>query len=651
MRRLVGAQFTRFLSVFLVAAPLQLGATTTATSQANDTLAVERQHYHDALRALGERRWDEFSHLRQNLDAYPLAIYLDYYQLKRNLHNVSPEQASNFLQRSADTPLPNRFLSAYLDHAGKRQRWTDFLDVMPEEPSSTVLKCYYFRAQLAAGNHETAWEGAAALWQHGRSQPDECDPLFTAWEKAGELKDEHVWARMLAAFDEKQPRLMKYIARKGSSELQPWIEKLRGVYARPQSLQNLKLAADDQRSADIAAHGLVYLARYSPEQALATWKAQQNTLPFTPQQVNKVEYAIAQRSLFARTEAHIGWLHGALGRLADDKLTGIRLRWALRERDWLALERSLPLLSEAGQEKTVWRYWKAVAMAKRGAADASLALFQAIASERDYYGFLAADRLGTDYRFNPRALPPLTESEFAQTSALRRIEELQFHDEHNLAHSEWYKVLSGSASAEEKEKLARLASERGWYRMAIDAASKAKAWDALDVRFPLAYQSVFNHHAQSQQVPSTELMAISRRESAFYPQARSPVGARGLMQIMPATGRQVAASLNSPHRTSNLFEVEHNVMLGSTYYRQLLERFDGNRIFALAAYNAGPHRVDRWRNDPTQALPADIWVETIPFRETRNYVQAVLAYNVVFKYMMGEDTLSLMTTDEKQRSY
>jgi soluble lytic murein transglycosylase len=145
-------------------------------------------------------------------------------------------------------------------------------------------------------------------------------------------------------------------------------------------------------------------------------------------------------------------------------------------------------------------------------------------------------------------------------------------------------------------------------------------------------------------------MAIARRESAFFAQARSPVGARGLMQIMPATGKQVASSLGRTHSTSALYEVENNVLLGSAYYRQLLDRFDGNRVFALTAYNAGPHRVQRWRHAGDESVPVEIWIETIPFRETRNYVQAVLSYNVVFQHLQGND-LSLLTPLEQQAQY
>ena len=206
------------------------------------------------------------------------------------------------------------------------------------------------------------------------------------------------------------------------------------------------------------------------------------------------------------------------------------------------------------------------------------------------------------------------------------------------------------SDSQRQQQLAVLAADQGWHRMAIDAAARAEAWDALDLRFPMPYQETFAHFGAVQRVPYTELMAIARRESAFFPEARSPVGARGLMQIMPATGKQVASQLGRKHSSSALYDVEHNVLLGSAYYRQLLDRFDGNRIFALAAYNAGPHRVDRWRKKSGGTVPLEVWVETIPFQETRNYVQAVLSYNVVFQYLQG-DSRSMLTAAERQASY
>ena len=445
---------------------------------------------------------------------------------------------------------------------------------------------------------------------------------------------------------------MNYEARKGRPDLAPWSERLLAVYRKPDSLQSIALPPSSPYSADIASHGLVYLARYQPEKALRLWSDYQGKLDFSAEQTREVEYAIALRGLFAETPALVPWLAEALARLGEDKLVEIRLRWALADRDWGAVAETLPLLSAEGREESNWRYWQAVILERSGDAAGAEGLLRELAKERGYYSFLAADRLGQPYAFNNRpvtgadsALPPLR-----QLPAVRRIEELHFHEENQLAHSEWFKVLQDTPDPVAQQALAQLASSQGWYRMAIDAANRARAWDALDLRFPMPYRDTFNHYATLQRVPSTELMAIARRESAFFPEARSPVGARGLMQIMPATGRQVASSLGRPHSGSDLYQVDHNVLLGSAYYRQLLDRFDGNRVFALTAYNAGPHRVDRWRNASGKALPVDVWIETIPYRETRNYVQAVLSYNVVFQYLMGNSP-SLLTAQEREARY
>lgn len=614
-------------------------------------LPLAREGYGNAVRAINRGQWTEYQQLRPGLESYPLAMYLDYYELSRKPRQVRPGDANLFLKRSQGSPLPNRFLAGYLTQAGRDERWRDFLAVMASEPNSIELKCYYFRARLAEGDELVAWEGAERLWVHGESRPKACDPLFDAWQKAGQLKDDVVWARLLKAFEARQRPLMNFVARKGSDSLRPWSERLLRVYASPDQMRSLIPVSDDPRAADIVAYGTAYFARYKPAPALQQWQFYREQMHFSESQLALAEGALALRSLFAKSTENLPWLEQALGRLGDDTLVEIRLRWALQERDWPALEANLQKLSQSARADPGWRYWQAVVYERAGQQGLAEALWRDVAQDRDYYGFLAAERLGLPPAFNHQAtaLAPERAEPLRQLPAVRRIEELYHHDEENLAHSEWYQVLQHS-SPQEQEELATLAAGLGWHRMAIDAANKAEAWDALTLRFPMPYQDTFSRHANKREVPVTELMAIARRESAFYAGARSPVGARGLMQVMPATGKQVAAQLKASHSDQALYDVEHNVLLGSAYYRQLLDRYGGNRVLAMAAYNAGPHRVDRWRNGPGETVPVDIWIETIPFRETRNYVKAVLAYNLVFKYLLGQEG-SLLTEQERRLTY
>lgn len=633
------------LSLFLVGVSAAAGAVTST-----QTLSEQRRDYAQAREAFRSGDTAQYQRLRAQLDDYPLAIYLDYYQLARKGSAVPAAEAQQFLEHSADSPLALRYLGSYLRATGKARQWQDFLHVMPEEPNSVDLKCYFFRAQLAQGDRSLAWDGASRLWVEGKSQPSACDPLFTAWQGAGGLTDEIVWTRLLNAFDAGESSLLQYVARKSSDQMRPQVDTLLAAYARPASLESVSLDAESPYSADIASHALASLARTSPNQALSLWLELQQQLQFDEAQTQYAESAIALRSLFAEEASHSDWLDGALARLQDDKLTGIRLRWALKEQDWDALERTLPLLSESAQQETAWRYWQAILLERRGDTAAATVAMEQLSGERDYYGFLASERLDRPYSLNHQKLSLSDSAAVMELPAVSRIEELKYHRDYMLAHSEWYRLLQDSDEEAQQHDLALLATQKGWHRMAIDAAARAKVWDALDQRFPTAYQEIFRKNAALHQVSSTELMAIARRESAFFTGAQSPVGARGLMQIMPVTGREVASSLKQPHRQSDLFDIEHNVLLGSAYYRQLLDRFDGNRIFALTAYNAGPHRVARWRNDAGSGIPVELWVETIPYKETRNYVKAVLSYNVIFQYMQG-DTQALLTPLEQEASY
>ena len=255
--------------------------------------------------------------------------------------------------------------------------------------------------------------------------------------------------------------------------------------------------------------------------------------------------------------------------------------------------------------------------------------YRSLAQERSYHGFLAADRLSLDYQLNALSAPP---SKAPADLGLVRVRELMALDRVSDAKTEWRKLLS-RLNIEAGVGAAQWAMEQGWADLAIDAANHVKAWDIVDLRFPEAFAEDFANAAANNQVDSVELMAIARRESAFYPRAQSDVGARGLMQLMPGTAKQVAKHLGLPYRRMRLFDPDYNVTLGSHYYQSLLERFDGHRPKALAGYNAGPHRVDRWSQ---REIPIDQWIDSLPFRETREYVRAVLAYTVIYRARAGE---------------
>lgn len=201
--------------------------------------------------------------------------------------------------------------------------------------------------------------------------------------------------------------------------------------------------------------------------------------------------------------------------------------------------------------------------------------------------------------------------------------------------------------------MADYAQRRGWLAKLVQTTIAGSMWDALDWRFPEAYRDNFIHWGQQNDVDPYLLMGIARRESAYNPAALSPAGARGLMQLMPATATQLSRQLGiADPGPYGVLDPETNIRLGSTYIRDMLDRYRGNRIAATAAYNAGPGRVDRWLREAPEEF--DLFVESIPFRETRAYVQAVLSYRAIFESLANggsSEGVSMLSATEKTVRY
>jgi soluble lytic murein transglycosylase len=604
----------------------------------------QRQVFLGAEKELRSGAGPQYRSLRRQLDGYPLAIYLDYEILRERLRKATPEQALEWLQRADGSPLENRLRAAWIVDHGRRERWRALLAVQPEEPRDAELQCYYYRARLAQGDTDAAWSGAQRLWNVGKSQHRACDPLFNAWMgEVGTPDDALIWSRALKAFDARSAQLLRYLTRFASPELLPLLQELYAVYRRPDTLVT-DAHQPSARHAQLMTVGIRRLARVNPERGLAAFDNASPVQPFSDQQIQAIEAMIARHSLFAQSAAPNQWLQETLDRLRDDELTEIYLRNCIKAGAWDDLLTGLNWLSQSEAESDIWRYWRARALHETGSEQQANVLWQALAGERSYHGFLAADRVGASYRLNHSAMEAMADS--VDEPGLERVRELMALRRLAEARGEWQLLLL-RLPAEQQRRLAVLAREEGWDSFAIAAVNAAKFWDALDSRFPWLYREDFERVASDIGVDAGELIAIARRESALYPGAISPVGALGLMQLMPGTARQVARQSGVSYRRSKLLQPDYNISLGARYYRDLRQRFDELRPMALAAYNAGPHRVDRWTEG---SLAVDQWVDSLPFRETREYVRAVLAYALIYRLRDGQPA-RLLSSQEMSHRY
>jgi soluble lytic murein transglycosylase len=623
----------------LLLALLLWGATSSAQTQ---ELEQQRQTYRLAQLALKTQQMQVFEQLKAQLEAYPLYPYLVYADLKRRLGSASDVEIEAFLDGYADTPLADLMRGLWLYKLYQQDRWEKFLEVYDGRPV-TELMCYDLRARIRVGRMDGVIEGAKKMWLVGGSQHSACDRLFEWFQTQPEFTADLVWARIELAMAAGNTGLAGYLGDKLDAGERTWVALWQQAHLDPRAtLRDHSLDSDEALPRKIMIHAVLRLADRDVEQGKAAWERIRSAYDFEPQQRDAVGRSIALLAAYRHHPEAAAWLEELPTSARNDDVYTWQARAAIRESDWPALKQAIEGIQDTSEEPLMWKYWQARALEQTGDKAAARALYAEIADERDYYGFLAADRLGVGYSMNNE---PLVEDAAAagvlvDYPGIRRAYELLRLGEETEARREWNYVI-GHLDRQQVKLAAVLASRWGWHADAIRTVALIGELDDLEVRFPVAHEDEVLQAAKLRDLDPAWIFGVIRRESAFAVNARSPAGALGLMQLMPGTASLVAQKIGVRAPSGNqVFEVERNILLGSAYLREMLDHFGGNLALASAAYNAGPHRVHQWLPED-RALSADTWVETIPFYETRHYVQAVLAYMAVYEWKLGIESTPL----------
>jgi soluble lytic murein transglycosylase len=608
-----------------------------AVAADNANLQKQRKLYQQAYKALQTNQVNKFKSLLAQIDSYPLTPYLEYSYLRHRLSQLPEETIAQFLIENQDSYYASRLRNSWLDNLARRKKWALFLNHY-QQPQSTKRQCLRLQALMATGQTSQAFSEVIPLWLFPRSQDKTCDPVFKSWQQRGLLTDELLWQRILLALNESQFSLATYLAKKlnNSKEALAWISRWQKIHRNPNSLlkqlpakpplnQKVSLAHDVAISRDIIQHGIKRLARKSTDKAFDTWQRILPAYDFNEQEKLSTQRYIANRSALRREDRTLEYF-------ADIPAEPWRVRAALWQQDWKATQQAIFSLNIDEQQSTRWQYWLGRSQAELGQVQAANDTLQAIVLERDYYSFLAADKLKQPYQMNHNPIPfdPVELDLFSQRPEVAALHEF-YHLNMAVESRRQAYYLKQRFSERELQLLALLTHQWGWANQTIAVLGKARYWDALDLRFPILYDTEILKAGKTTGLDPSWLFGIARQESAFNPKARSHVGAMGLMQLMPNTGKLIARLINQPlKKTSELLYPERNIQLGSAYLKRMYSKNQLNPVLATASYNAGPHRVKAWL--PKQALPADIWIENIPFNETRKYTSNVLAYAAVFDY-------------------
>jgi len=619
-----------------------------------DSLDEQRNRYAQIKSAWDNKQMDVVQQLLPTLTHYPLYPYLQYRQITDDLMNQPAIAVTNFVQQNPTLPPARTLKSRFVNELARREDWRGLLAFSPEKPATTEAQCNYYFAKWSTGQADEAWAGAKELWLSGKSQPNACDRLFGAWRASGKQDPLAFLERIRLAMKAGNTQLVTLLAGQMPADYQTISQAIINLANNPNSVMTFATttgATDFTRQ--MAAEAFESVARQDVENARLLIPSLAQAQQLTEDQIQTLRDIVAWRLMGNDvTSEQARWRDDAVMRSQSTSLLERRVRMAIGAGDRRGLNTWLSRLPMEAKEKDEWRYWQADLLLERGRDEEAKSILHALMQQRGFYPMAAAQRLGEDYQLQIDKVPGNPDPALVQGAEMARVRELMYWGLDNTARSEWANLVT-SRPQQEQAQLARYAFNQHWWDLSVQATIAGKLWDHLEERFPLAYSDLYARYTNGKAISQSYAMAISRQESAWNPTARSPVGASGLMQIMPGTATHTVKMFNIAgyRNASQLFDPETNINIGTSYLQYVYQQFGNNRIFSSAAYNAGPGRVRSWLNNSAGKLDAVAFVESIPFSETRSYVKNVLAYDAYYRYFLDGGKPVIFNDDEWQRRY
>jgi soluble lytic murein transglycosylase len=596
-------------------------------------LSQRRGDFRRALEIAERGPLPDYARAAAPFAAHPLAPYLEYAHLRRQLDTVAPAPVERFLARHATLPIADTLRQAWLHALIRRKAWRHYTSFYVGQKDAT-LRCGALHARLVQGMDAAFLDDALALWLSGESLPGLCDMSFLALKAAGRLDSTRLWQRIDLAVEAGNLGLVRFLARSLPGAERARAESYAAFLDAPDATRTTNWPRD-ARSAAIATRGLRTLAQRDPAAAEALFAALATPLKLDAGQRGEVLNQIALWSAAS-------YLPGAAARFArvpaaafDERLHEWRAREALARNDATAVLAAIAAMPDTQRADPRWRYLAARMHERAGNAERARAEFARLAQEPNYHGFLAADRIEQPY-----ALCPLQPEDDAATRArvaalpgLVRALELHALQREPWARREWDAAVKPLSPPQRRLAVA-LADDAGWYDRAVFTLTAGEDLRHYALRFPLPHATTVRAEAKKYGLDPGWVAALIRAESAWQADARSHANARGLMQLLPATARDEAKKRGIAwHGEASLYRPPVNLALGTAHLDSMLTRHGGHPYLATAAYNAGPTPVARWLAQRAPSEP-DLWIETIPYRETREYVARILAFSVIYDWRL-----------------
>ncbi|WP_082576583.1 lytic transglycosylase domain-containing protein [Lysobacter sp. Root604] len=580
-----------------------------------------------------------------DLARHPLYGWIEYAGLRRNIDSLSNAQAQNFLARYGDQAAGGAFREIWLAASARREDWPAFLAAWkPELVKNTALRCAELSARQALRRADAQWtRDAQAVWSaSGKALPNECDAPMALLAAQGGLDDTLRWQRIDAAAAEGLTAVMRSAARGLPADQQAqtndYAAFIDGVNERALSWPKT------ERSRRMASYGLARLGKSAPAAAEAQLPKYASALGFSDEDRGRVLYQTALWTVASYGPESAQRLNAVPAVSYDERLHEWRAREAMARSDWAGALAAIRKMGAKQRGDSRWQYFEARLTERAGDKAGADRLYREAARKPEFHGFLAADRIGQPYALCP-LIPndsAAAKATIARDPAVLRAMGLYKIERKSWAVREWDDALSRFDN-DQRRIAVEVAQSHGWFDRAVFSLGKGNPEELrlYNLRFPLHHDATIRRESAKNNLDPAWVAAEIRAESVFDPNARSGANAMGLMQVVPATGANVSKRLGLPWGgAATLYDSDTNIILGTAYLRELLDKYGGQPYFAMAGYNAGPAPLARWQSQ-RPGMDADFWIETISYKETREYVARVLAFSVIYDWRLNGDAMNM----------
>lgn len=577
-------------------------------------------------------------------EQYILAPYADYWLMLLRLDQAESVEVRTFLTQYADMPFADRLRGEWLKNLAKQLDWEAFFAELPNfQREDLAVQCYALSGHLELKTENVdVINQARSIWLTSAELPSNCNQLFDILQQTGKLTHKEIWARVRIALQDNKLTLAKNIANRIPTIDNTDLKLLDRVAQNPQQFLDKKVASyRSPLGVEANLYAVDRLSRKKLDLAINRYNQLQTYLEPDDRAFGWGRIALhAARAHHAKA---VSYFTKAGSSQLDKEQLAWQVRAALRVEDWEAVQNAILAMPTKQQEEGVWRYWLARALKEQNQPVEANLLFNQLSRERHYYGWLATDELGS-VMGNPDEQYTTTDTEvtaIASLPAIKRSIALHELDMRWEARAEW---VWATRSFDDKQLLAaaEYAARQKWYDIAIITADNTKQIHDFNLRYPTPYRDLIHRSAKGEDLDEAWVYGLTRQESRFMHYAKSGVGASGLMQLMPATAKWAAKRMGLDNYSHDkIHDLNTNIDIGTYYMRYTLDLMNGQAVMATAAYNAGPSRAKRWM--ASEPMEAAIYIETIPFSETRTYVQRVMANAHIYASRLGTKMQSLKT--------